>query len=104
MRKQTLNKLEKNRRLFLNYKQLATTPRRRLVLYCANEAVKAVMPLKFMQDCVKRKGNFLQIKNKNVAIGRRIFIIGFGKAAASMAVALEKILGIKKNYCRIGGY
>ena len=36
-------------------------------------------------------------------IGRRIFIIGFGKAAASMAVALEKILGIK-NYCRIGGY
>lgn len=93
MQKKKSDKLKKTRQQFLNYRQLAISPIRRRLLYYANEAIKIAMPSQFVSSSIRVKGSFLYIKNKKIPLGRRVFIIGFGKAASAMAVALEDALG-----------
>jgi len=62
--------------------------------------VEAVDPTKRLKNLLKIEGNHLFIKAErdferdfDLSLFRRIFIIGSGKASASMAKAIEDILG-----------
>lgn len=56
--------------------------------------VDAVKPGRFIPELVKIKDEILQIGEKNYELGRgEIIVTGGGKAAAQMALELEKIMG-----------
>jgi hydroxypyruvate reductase len=60
-----------------------------------NAGLKAVDPINAVKSHVKRDGNTLKVQHKeyDVAAYENIYVIGMGKAAASMAKAVEEILG-----------
>lgn len=57
--------------------------------------LKAVDPINAVKNHVKRDGNTLKVQHREYDIGayENIYVIGMGKAAASMAKAVEDILG-----------
>ena len=59
------------------------------------EALLAVDPERAIRKIVQRKGRILHISSRRLDLGRfrKIWVIGAGKAAASMGSATEKILG-----------
>jgi len=59
--------------------------------------LKAVDPIKAVKNHVNRNGNSLRVQGieYDVAAYENIYVIGMGKAAASMAKAVEDILGDK---------
>jgi len=80
--------------IFSNYKELATSPLRERVLQWADEGIASVLPEVFIPGAFSWTGDFIVVNGKHVpAKGKRIFVVGAGKASASMAVELEKILG-----------
>jgi glycerate 2-kinase len=58
-------------------------------------ALRAVDPISAIRKVVQRKGNQLQIEGRRLDIDRfrNLWVIGAGKAAASMGKAMEGILG-----------
>ncbi|XP_014602881.1 PREDICTED: glycerate kinase-like [Polistes canadensis] len=56
-------------------------------------AIEAVSPKQIIKDKVKLKDGALFIENKRFSIGKKIYLVGFGKAVMNMAIELEKILG-----------
>lgn len=62
------------------------------VLQIIKAGMEAVKTEKVIYENVKVKGDFLFVKNKKYNLNRRIYVVGFGKAAGAMALAIEKIL------------
>lgn len=82
-----------------NFKELAHTPERKIVLEIIEAGLAAIQPQEVIKKNVSLEGNTLKIQNqtfdlKNV---RRIFLIGFGKGSAVNAKRIEEILGKKLN-------
>jgi glycerate-2-kinase len=67
------------------------------LLHILNSAINSVKPARLIQSSVMLEGNFLLVNNYKINLGlyNRIFVLGTGKASASMALELEKILGTK---------
>lgn len=83
--------------LFANYKELATSPEREKVLQWAQKSIRRVSPEQCMPSVISLHNGILHIRDDEFALsGRRIFVIGAGKASAAMAVALENIIGEEK--------
>jgi len=59
------------------------------------QAVEAVKPASLIRTRIKRRGNRLTINGCLVDLSRyrRLWVVGFGKASASMAQAMEEVLG-----------
>ena len=57
--------------------------------------VDAVDPIKLINEVAELKGHSITIKNStfDLSLYENIYIVGIGKAAAAMALPLEKILG-----------
>ncbi len=75
---------------------LSTSPERRLLLDLAREGVETVMPERFIPGNVAHAGHSLLVGGREFPLGgsgRRVFVIGAGKASAAMAVELERVLG-----------
>ena len=63
-------------------------------------ALRAVDPYYLIMDQLKLEGDILVIQNRekiNLAEFKRIFVIGAGKGAAPMALAIEELLGHRIN-------
>jgi glycerate 2-kinase len=58
-------------------------------------ALRAVDPQSAIRVSVKRNGSTLQVKGRRYDLGayRKVWVLGAGKAAAPMGLAIEKILG-----------
>ncbi len=83
-----------------NYKQLATSKERKLILDIIEKVFSEIKTEKMIKKEVKRSDNFLKIKNKKFELKKykNIYLIGFGKSSARMASEIEKILPIKGGY------
>ena len=70
---------------------------RRLSLGCLEAALQASDPRKIMKSSLRMRGSSLQVNGKSFDLSRfhRIFVVGGGKAAGSMAASLEEILGAR---------
>ena len=70
---------------------------RRIALGCLEAALQAANPSKIMSSSMRMKGSKLRIFDQAYDLSRfrRILVVGGGKAAASMAVSLERLLGTK---------
>lgn len=64
-------------------------------LYILHQAIDAVQPATLVQNCLKFKQGLLFVNKHQYAIqpNGKIYVLAVGKAAAAMAVAVEKILG-----------
>lgn len=79
---------------FKNETELITSAIRGKVLFWAHEGITAALPERFMHEALRFENGVLYVKNQYVPLyGRRVFVIGAGKASAAIAVELEKILG-----------
>jgi glycerate 2-kinase len=58
-------------------------------------AVYAVDPISAVRKVIRRKGNLLQVNRRryDLSHGRNLWVLGAGKAAASMGKAVEDVLG-----------
>jgi len=68
---------------------------RKIALNAVEAALKAINAQRAVSENVKLHGNQLVVQGKKINLKKfeQIFVIGFGKASAQMAAALEKILG-----------
>src|SRR3989344_2190128 len=83
--------------IFSNYKKLADSLQRKKILDLADVGIHAVLPKQFMHKSVTVDRDILCVRNKTFNIkDRRIFVIGAGKASVTMALELERILGIDR--------
>jgi glycerate-2-kinase len=59
------------------------------------KGIEQVNPVHLISQSVSVAGNLLKINNKTIDLSpiKNIFVIGFGKASASMAASIEQILG-----------
>ncbi|MBI5401585.1 DUF4147 domain-containing protein [Candidatus Wolfebacteria bacterium] len=80
--------------IFFNYNKIATTGAKKRLLKLVDRAIGCVQPKQFIPGAVKLHGNKLSVKGKDFSlIGKRVFVIGIGKASVEMALEIEKILG-----------
>ena len=87
---------------FANYNALATSPLRKKVLEWAHEGIRTALPEHFMQESIRFKNGVLYVKERYISIlGRRIFVVGAGKAGAAMAVELDKIIGTENIHAGV---
>jgi glycerate-2-kinase len=92
------NEILKNAETKIDYKA------RKIVLNAIEVALKECNPIKILKKHVKLKDNILTIKGHSFSLKdfQRIIVIGAGKACGAMAQALEKILGDKISYGKVG--
>jgi len=87
--------------IITNYSKIASTPLKRNALNILLAGVESVMPQSAMPKKVAFNNGVLRICGGGFDISRgNLYVIGFGKASASMANALEKI--IPKKYITAG--
>ena len=80
--------------VFSNHEELTTSSSRRKLLQWAHEGIQGALPLHFMRRSVSFEDGVLSVKDQKIPIkGKRVFVIGAGKASGAMAVELEHILG-----------
>ncbi|MBP6866553.1 MAG: DUF4147 domain-containing protein [Candidatus Pacebacteria bacterium] len=84
-------------RLIKNFDELATTDNRRTALEIIEAGLEAINTERAVANAVKLENNILSISGESfdLSLYKRIKVVGFGKASARAAVALEKILGDK---------
>lgn len=77
--------------------ELAITPARRKALEIVSAGLEAIDTKAVINSTVRLDSGFLTIKNEKINLKKfkRIFVIGFGKASATAAFAIEKIFGEK---------
>ncbi len=77
-----------------NFKKLALTPERKIVLEVANAGLEAILPEKVIKDNIEFKDDILTIKDKVFDLKKikHLYVVGIGKAAFKSAKAREKIL------------
>lgn len=81
--------------IFSHYQELSTSQTKKDLLDVANEGIQAVLPRNCIQNKVAFDNGILTIHEREISlVGKRVFVIGAGKAAAAMAVELEQLLGI----------
>jgi len=80
--------------LIKNFKSLASTPERKMVLEVANAGIESALPDLIIQENVSLDKNILIIKDKKFDLSKikKLYVLGVGKAAFEMSQALEKIL------------
>jgi glycerate-2-kinase len=80
-----------------NKKQIFTTKLRKKAIQIIESGISSVEPGNIVKKHIKfdLSEKILKIQNKKYRIKGRIFIIGAGKASASMAKEIEKIIPIK---------
>ncbi|MFO7574462.1 MAG: DUF4147 domain-containing protein [Bacteroidales bacterium] len=68
---------------------------RRAAIEVLLKGIEHVNPVHLISQSVSVAGNLLKINNKTIDLSpiKNIFVIGFGKASASMAASIEQILG-----------
>ncbi|MBO8174909.1 MAG: glycerate kinase [Thermococcus sp.] len=66
-----------------------------IVLTLMEEAIKSSDPYEAVKRALKMKDDKLIVRGKEFPIKGRIYVLAFGKAACSMAKAVEEILGDK---------
>lgn len=78
-----------------NFDKIATTSNRKMALEIMEAGLEAIETKKVIESSVSLVGNilFVQGKSFNLAKFEKIKVVGFGKASAEAAEALEKILG-----------
>ncbi len=78
-----------------NFKQLAKTPQRKIVLEIIEEGLFAIQPKEIISRNIKLTNANLTIKDKTFTLQNynRIFLLGFGKGSAMLAKYTEEILG-----------
>jgi hydroxypyruvate reductase len=77
-----------------------TAAMRDALLAIAEKAVSSVRPGPALQRAVRREGDRLTVDGVNYDLSRfrRVLLLGAGKASASMALALEDILGDRLDF------
>ena len=77
-----------------NYKVLATSPEKRSLLKWFEAGMRSALPSSLLPQTIRILGDPLFVQDKPFPLaGRRIFVIGAGKAASGMAKAIEDVLG-----------
>ncbi len=78
-----------------NFSALARTPKRKAALSIINAGIEAVLTKNVIKKNIALKGDILSIMGKNYKLDsfRRVYVIGFGKAALASGKEIEKILG-----------
>ncbi|MEK6932605.1 MAG: DUF4147 domain-containing protein [Nanoarchaeota archaeon] len=83
--------------IFSNYKKIATSKEKKLLLELASSGIESLVPKSFIGKIVKLENGNLKIKDQKFNLkNKRIFVIGAGKMSGEMAFELEKIIGGKK--------
>ncbi len=72
-----------------------TTKHRGIYLRIVQTALEAVDPARCVTGALQRSGDLIRVHGRvfDLSDTRRVFVIGFGKAAAPMAQAVERVLG-----------
>jgi len=76
-----------------NKKELNSTIYRKKTLSILEAGIKAVLPVKLIEDKVRYSSKIFTINGKDYYFKKRAFVIGGGKASGAMAEKLEKMLG-----------
>lgn len=82
-------------KIIKNFATLATSPSRRTALKILEAGLMAIQPNEVLAETLSREGEVLKIKNKKLLLSKyeRIFLIGFGKGSAEIALKLEEQMG-----------
>ena len=79
--------------MIINYKELASSPLRKKSLDILLAGISGVMPQNALKKNVSFNKGILKIYGDSFDVGKgNLYVIGFGKASAAMANALEKII------------
>ncbi len=83
--------------LIKNFLDLATTEKRKTALEIVEAGLAAIQPEKVLIEAFRLEDNILTIEREtfDLSFYKRIFLMGFGKGAASMSSIMEKTLGDK---------
>ncbi|MEM3126791.1 MAG: glycerate-2-kinase family protein, partial [Candidatus Woesearchaeota archaeon] len=83
-----------------NYKQLAASKKRKVVLDIINKVFEENKTEKIIKNTIRMKNSFLIIKNNKINLRKykNTYLIGFGKSSARMAAEIEKILPVREGY------
>ncbi len=78
-----------------NFKEMASTPQRKVVLTLIEEAFKSIEPRNVMESKFSVNDKTLKIEDKTYDLSKfnRVFLIGFGKGSAGICKIVEKKLG-----------
>ncbi|MCD6086017.1 DUF4147 domain-containing protein [bacterium] len=81
-------------KIFKNFSQIAKNDLRFKSLLIAAEGLISILPENFLPKIVRRKDNFLFLKEEKIDLNKfkRVFLISFGKASSRSALVLSKIL------------
>ncbi|OGH28764.1 MAG: hypothetical protein A3C27_02930 [Candidatus Levybacteria bacterium RIFCSPHIGHO2_02_FULL_39_36] len=77
-----------------NYRELAKTTERKIVLELIEAALESIQPEEVFKQNVQRHGNILSISGQEFDLDdfERVFILGFGKGSAGNSKLLEKLI------------
>jgi len=78
-----------------NFKEMAATPQRKVVLALVKEALNAIQPENVLESKFFVKEKNLSIENNSYDLSKyeRVFLIGFGKGSGGICKIIEKKLG-----------
>ncbi|MEM4520018.1 MAG: glycerate kinase [Sulfolobales archaeon] len=76
-----------------NFDELAYSEMRAHTLKILSRGLEAADPVKSIKSILQLKGGKLYVKDKEFDIGSGVKVLGLGKASASMALAIEELLG-----------
>lgn len=76
-----------------NFNELASSELRSDALRIIEVGLQAADPVKSIKNAVRLEGNKLVVGGKVYDISSGVKVLGFGKASASMALAVEEVLG-----------
>src|SRR3989344_4912582 len=80
--------------LIKNFRELASTPERKIVLELVEAALESIQPEEIFKQNIQRHGNILTIVDQEFDLSKfdRVFILGFGKGSAGNSYLLEKLV------------
>ncbi|MEM2576201.1 MAG: DUF4147 domain-containing protein, partial [Sulfolobales archaeon] len=76
-----------------NFDELAYSEMRAHTLKILSRGLEAADPVKSIKSILQLKEGKLYVKDKEFDIGSGVKVLGLGKASASMALAIEELLG-----------
>ena len=80
-----------------NFDELATTPNRKLALQIAESGLESISTSNVISNSIKLENDVLSIMGESFILSKfkNIKVVGFGKASALAALAIEQVLGSK---------
>ncbi len=76
-----------------NFHELASTELRAHALKILEAGLQAADPVKSIKNAVRLEGRKLLVRGREYDVSRGVKVLGLGKASASMALAVEELLG-----------